>query len=370
MACTRKHLPQAINLLDLPLFPLVWNQIIFGNPISIWLTSLALFLCVVVIGKLLFRVGLKYLKNLADVTAWQADDILLEVLKANSTLLLVGWGIFAGLQVLQVPDRIQNNTENLMLVLLIFQAGLWVHKGLEVWLQWRFVQTDSVEQGDRVMTLSLLSFLGKLLLWAIVVLLALDNLGLNITALVASLGIGGVAVALAVQNILGDLFASLSISIDKPFVIGDFVMVDNLMGTVEHVGLKTTRLRSLDGEQIVFANTDLLRSRVRNFKRMNQRRCAFSFGVTYTTPADQLAYIPAKVEAIIKSQSQVRFGRAHFKSFGESSLDFEVVYFVLNPDYDLYMDVQQAINLSLVRHFEQQGIDFAMPTRTLHVHTK
>ena len=348
---------------------LLLNEIIFGNPISAWLTALTLFFCVAFIGKLLFRIGLKHLERMALKTTWLGDDSLVKVLKANTTLLLTGLGIFAALQVLQLTERIQNNTHNLMLVLLILQAGLWAHKGLDVWLQWRFSQTDSEERGSNLMTLGLLSFLGKLLMWVIVVLLALDNLGLNITALVASLGIGGVAVALAVQNILGDLFASLSIAIDKPFVIGDFVMVDDLMGTVEHVGLKTTRLRSLDGEQIVFANNDLLQSRVRNYKRMNQRRCAFNFGVTYSTTADQLAEIPATVEAIIKSQPQVTFGRAHFKSFGDSSLDFEVVYFVQSADYDLYMDVQQAINLLLVRSFEQERIDFAFPTRTLHLHT-
>lgn len=347
----------------------MWNQIILDNSIATWLSALALFLCVVFIGKLLLRFGLKHLKKIANATTWQGDDFLLEVFKANTTLLVTGVGIFAALQVLQLSDRIQNNAVNLMMVLLILQAGLWAHKGLDVWLKWRFSQIDNADQGGSRMTLGLLSFLGKLLLWVIVVLMALDNLGLNITALVASLGIGGVAVALAVQNILGDLFASLSIAIDKPFVIGDFVMVDELMGTVEHVGLKTTRLRSLDGEQIVFANNDLLQSRVRNYKRMTQRRCTFNFGVTYSTTADQLAHIPATVEAIIKSQSQVTFGRAHFKSFGNSSLDFEVVYFVLSPDYDLYMDVQQAINLLLVRSFEQEGIDFAFPTRTLHLHT-
>lgn len=343
------------------------NQIILGNPVSTWLTALALFVCVIFTGKLLFRIGLKRLEKIAIKTTWSGDDSMVSVLKANTTLLVTGLGIFAALQVLQLTDRIQSNTENLMLVLLILQAGLWAHKGLDVWLQWRFAQTDSADHGGSLMTLGLLSFLGKFLLWVIVVLLALDNLGLNITALVASLGIGGVAVALAVQNILGDLFASLSIAIDKPFVIGDFVMVDDLMGTVEHVGLKTTRLRSLDGEQIVFANNDLLQSRVRNYKRMSQRRCSFNFGVTYSTTADQLAHIPATVEAIIKSQAQVTFGRAHFKSFGDSSLDFEVVYFVLSPDYDLYMNVQQAINLLLVRSFEQEGIDFAFPTRTLHI---
>jgi small-conductance mechanosensitive channel len=346
----------------------MWNQIILDHPFSSWLTALLLFVSVVLGVKLLFRLGLKQLQNLAESTAWKGADFVLVVLKANNTLLVTGLGILAALQVLQLSDRVENGAVNAMLVLLIFQAGLWAHKALEAGLKLRFSQADQVIEGGTLMTLGLLSFLGKLLLWVVVMLMALDNMGMNITALVASLGIGGVAVALAVQNILGDLFASLSIAIDKPFVIGDFVMVDDMMGTVEHVGLKTTRLRSLAGEQIVFANNDLLQSRLRNFKRMSQRRCTFHFGVTYSTSADRLAQIPITIEAIVKSQPQVTFGRAHFKSFGESSLDFEVVYFVLSGDYDLYMDVQQAINLLIVRSFEHEGIDFAFPTRTLHVH--
>lgn len=346
----------------------MWNQIIFNHPISSWLTALVLFVSVVLGVKLLFKLGLQQLQKLAANTTWKGADFLLVVLQAHNTLLVTGLGILAALQVLALSDRIERATVNVMLVLLIIQTGLWAHKALEAGLKIKFAQANSANEGGSLMTLGLLSFLGKLLLWVVVTLMALDNLGMNITALVASLGIGGVAVALAVQNILGDLFASLSIAIDKPFVIGDFVMVDDLMGTVEHVGLKTTRLRSLAGEQIVFANNDLLQSRVRNFKRMSQRRCSFNFGVTYATTADQLAHIPITVEAIVKSQPQVTFGRAHFKSFGESSLDFEVVYFVLSADYDLYMDVQQAINLLLVRSFEHEGIGFAFPTRTLYLH--
>jgi len=197
--------------------------------------------------------------------------------------------------------------------------------------------------------------------------IGLHNLGIDITALIASLGIGGIAVALAVQNILADLFACLTISFDKPFVIGDFIIVGDLMGTVEHIGLKTTRIRSLSGEQLVFSNNDLLGSRIRNFKRMYERRVVFNFGVVYQTSYDHLAEIPAMVKKVIGAQEQTRFDRAHFKSYGDSSLDFEVVYYVLVPDYNTYMDIQQAINMSLFRQFEKKGIQFAYPTRTLYI---
>jgi len=184
---------------------------------------------------------------------------------------------------------------------------------------------------------------------------------------VASLGIGGIAVALAVQNILGDLFASFSIVLDKPFVIGDFIIVGDLMGTVERIGLKTTRLRSLSGEQIIFSNSDLLGSRVRNYKRMYERRISFSLGVAYETSAEQLERIPRMIEEIVSSQPKVRFDRSHFKSFGDFALVFETVYYILTPDYTAYMDAQQAINIAIARKFAEEGIRFAYPTQTIYL---
>jgi small-conductance mechanosensitive channel len=206
---------------------------------------------------------------------------------------------------------------------------------------------------------------GRALVWAVVGLLVLDNLGVDVTALVTGLGIGGVAVALALQNVLSDLFASLSIVLDKPFVVGDFIVVGDSMGSVEHVGLKTTRLRSLSGEQLVVSNSDLLGSRIRNYQRMSERRAVFQLGVTYETPPDKLRAIPAILRAVIEAQSATRFDRSHFKSYGAFSLDFETVYYVLTPDYNRYMDIQEAINLELLRHFTAHGIEFAYPTSTV-----
>jgi small-conductance mechanosensitive channel len=198
-----------------------------------------------------------------------------------------------------------------------------------------------------------------------VLLLVLDNLGVNITALVAGLGVGGVAVALAVQTILSDLLSSLSIALDKPFVIGDFLMVGDMLGSVEYVGLKTTRLRSLSGEQLVFSNTDLLGSRIRNFGRMYERRVAFNLGVTYQTTREQIRKVPAIIREAIETQDRTRFDRSHFKEYGAYSLNFESVYYINGPDYNQYMDIQQAINLTIHEGFEREGIDFAYPTQTL-----
>jgi len=204
-------------------------------------------------------------------------------------------------------------------------------------------------------------------LWAIVLLAMLSNLGVNITAFVASLGVGGIAVALAVQNILGDLFASLSIAVDKPFEVGDFIVVDSQSGTVEHVGLKTTRIRSLSGEQIVMANTSMLGTTIQNFKRLQERRIVFKIGLTYDCTAEQARQVPTILREIIQSIDNTRFDRAHFQGFGDSTLDFETVYIVLNPGYSAYMDIQQEINLRLMVALEKLGVDFAFPTQTIHV---
>ena len=210
-----------------------------------------------------------------------------------------------------------------------------------------------------------LSVAVQALIWTLIVLLALDSLGVNITALVASLGVGGIAIALAAQKILGDLFASLAIVLDKPFVIGDFVVIGEWKGTVERVGLKTTRMRSLSGEQLIFSNGDLLDSRLRNFGRMQERRVMFHVGVTYQTPRQLLERIPDMLRAAVEAQAPVRFDRAHFASYGDFAINFEVVYFVNSAEYNTYMDIQQQVNLSLHTMFEEAGIEFAYPTQTL-----
>jgi small-conductance mechanosensitive channel len=214
-------------------------------------------------------------------------------------------------------------------------------------------------------TLAGMRWLLLLAVYAVIVLLALQNLNVDVTAMVAGLGIGGIAIALAVQNILGDLFGSLTIALDKPFVQGDFIVVGTEMGTVEHVGLKTTRVRSISGEQLVFANSDLLGSRIRNFKRMQERRVLFQFGVVYDTSPEVVQQIPSIVRGCIESQQKVKFDRCHFFRFGESSLDYEAVYYIETPDYNAHMDVQQAVHLSILRSFTERGISFAFPTQTV-----
>ena len=230
------------------------------------------------------------------------------------------------------------------------------------------LRQDSLEKDPSTTSaLSILNFVSRVVVWAILLLLLLDNLGFDVNALVAGLGIGGIAIGLALQNILGDLFASLSIVLDKPFQVGDFVVIDDFSGTVENIGLKTTRLRSLSGEVLVFSNGDLTKSRLRNYKLMKERRIPFTFGLTFDATPEQIEQVPGAIQKVIGAQTQARFDRAHFTGFGGSSLDFEVVYWMLTPDYTAYRDVQQAINLGMMRAFAAIGVEFAFPVRTLVV---
>jgi len=307
------------------------------------------------------------LTRVAERTTNQWDDVLAAVFRRTTLFLLLFAALYAGSRTLTLTPAGAYVLRIVGVVIMTVQVALWGNILITATIR-RQLARHLEEDAAAATTINALGFIGRLGLYAILLLLALDNLGVNITALVTGLGVGGVAVALALQAVLGDLFASLAIVLDRPFVIGDFIIVGDALGTVEHVGLKTTRVRSLSGEQLVFANSDLLHSRIRNFKRMAERRALFTIGVTYQTPRAQLEQIPQMIRSAIEAQEATRFDRAHFASYGPSSLDFEAVYYVLVPDYNRYMDVQQAINLEIHRRFEEAGIEFAYPTQTLFVH--
>ena len=263
-------------------------------------------------------------------------------------------------------------TASLLTLAALLQSGRWITGVITLWIA-RYKAEKMEADASAVTSMQAVGLVSKIIVWSVIALMLLDNLGIDVTALVAGLGIGGIAIGLALQNILGDLFASLSIVLDKPFVIGDTLTVGTDSGTVEHIGLKSTRLRSLSGEQIVFSNGDLLSARVRNFERMTERRVVLVFGVTYDTDPETLAAIPRLAQDAVETVgadeggAPLRFDRAHFKELAASSLNFEVVYHVLDPDYGRYMDAQQAINLALVAAFRERDIEFAFPTQTLHV---
>jgi small-conductance mechanosensitive channel len=337
-----------------------------GNAIWRWISALAAAILLFGLLRLVVsRLG-RRLTRLAGHTTTFADDLMVGVFRATSVPFLAVVALLLASLALHVEGTAETLRRWIVVISLTLQVGLWGQRAITLWLDNQRKRLAETDPGS-VTTLQGMSYLARAVLWTAVVVLMLDNLGYNVSALLAGLGVGGIAVALAVQNILGDLFASLSIALDKPFVNGDFIIVDDKMGTVSRVGLKTTRVTSLSGEQLVFSNSDLLSSRIRNYKRMQERRVAFSVGVTYETPSELLEEIPVMAREIIEHTDQTRFDRAHFKEFGASAFIFEIVYYVLNSDYVAYMDCQQLINLELRRRFQELGIEFAYPTQTLHV---
>ena len=321
----------------------------------------AVFLALLFVRELVVR----RLARRAERTPTGFDDLVVNLGRRTQVLVIAVAALYAGSLYVTLRPRQEAALRVAAELALFLQLALWASVAIDFWLARQRRRMD--HDPTSIALAGVLRFVAKLTLWSLLLLMALGNLGINVTALITGLGVGGVAVALALQNVLGDLLASLSIVLDKPFVIGDAITVDTLTGTVESIGLKTTRLRAVSGEQLVFANSDLLKSRIRNWKRLAERRVVLTFGVPYDTPPDAVERIPGMVRSLVEAQELTRFDRAHFKGFGASSLDFEAVYWILTPDYGIYMDRQQAINLGLLRAFEGAGIDFASASQTLLV---
>lgn len=337
-----------------------------SNPIWLWLVAVGITLVAFAVFRLTLGQLVKRLRRVSVHTRTSVDNYLVELIAGTRRFFLFVLAALVASSLLELHGSAANARRWMVVIAVALQVGMWGNRGISMWLERQRTLHAETDPGT-VTTLQGLSYVLRLAVWSVVALLMLDNLGFDVSALVAGLGIGGIAIALAVQSVLGDLLASLSIALDKPFVVGDFVIVGDFLGTVTRVGLKTTRVTSLGGEQLIFSNSDLLSSRIRNYKRMQERRVLFSFGVLYQTTPEQLESIPPMVREVIEATDQTRFDRAHFKAFGDSSFDFEVVYYVLAPDYNLYMDCQQTINLAITRRFAEHGIGFAYPTRTLHV---
>jgi len=338
----------------------------YHNTVSRWLLAAGVAAVVYVLLRLVLRTVRGRFTALAGRTQTDWDDVFVHALGRTRRVFLFVLAVYAGSASLELPPRLAGVLRTVTVLVAVFQVGVWLSAALAMWLE-RYTARELDADRGAATSVRAVGFVGKLVLWSVVLLVALDNVGVDVTTLVAGLGVGGIAVALALQTILGDLFASLSIVLDKPFVLGDFIIVGDQLGSVEQIGLKTTRIRSLWGEQVVFANGDLLKSRLRNYGRMRERRVAFELGVTYQTPRDKLAQIPGFIREAIESQERTRFDRSHFKAYGDFALTFESVYYVLSPDYNTYMDIQQAINLAIHERFEAEGIEFAYPTQTLHL---
>lgn len=330
---------------------------LLGNPLTDWGIALAVAAGIVLLVASIKPAASRRLNMLAARTHTRIDDAVVSLIDVTRLWIVAAVAVYLGSQYLELTPKVERGLDRIFTVAAFLQLGFWLGQLVKFWLG---RSRASVSGKAAATSLSAVGFAAQLVVWAVVVLLAMDNMGINVTALVAGLGVGGVAVALAVQNVLGDLFASLSIVIDKPFVEGDFIIVEDYMGTVENIGLKTTRVRGLGGEQIIFSNSDLLKARVRNAKRQYERRVVLAFGVFVDTSPDQLEKIPGLVRLIIESQKQVRFERAHFAQINDAAMRFEAVYWILDPDYNLFMDIQQTVNLRLVRELAQKQVRLAI----------
>jgi small-conductance mechanosensitive channel len=293
-------------------------------------------------------------------------ELPLRIASGTAVLFLLVASLFIGAQWLSLPPSVGKALLTMFTIAVFWQIGLWATIAVVAALERRQRATLSTDAAA-ASSLGVIGFLARATIWSFVLLLTLDNLGIQIKPLLAGLGIGGIAVALAAQNILGDLFASLSITLDRPFVVGDALQVDEFNGTVEYIGVKSTRLRSLSGEQIIMPNANLLSSRVRNNSRMNQRRVVINISVDQQTPLEKLQEIPGKLRELIESHDPIKFDRSHFAKIGAASFDFEAVYILLTADYGKHMDILQDINLRLVEWFGKQGIVFSTPQRVYYV---
>lgn len=339
------------------------QQTFFHNRLLDYLVSLSFLIIGLLIIRILKGIILKRFKTWAAKTATKIDDFMIHAFE-KTLLPIFYFGVFyLAMGVLTLPSTLEKSIDVLGIVVLTFFGVRFLNTLINYTLEVYWVKG-----GDEILkTRSIKGVFPviKVVVWGIGIAFLLDNLGFKITTVVAGLGIGGVAVALAAQAVLGDLFSYFAILIDRPFEIGDFIIIEGYLGVVEHVGIKTTRIRSLGGEQLVFSNTDLTNSRVRNYKRMDKRRVIFKLGVTYQTSLEHMKEIPVIIKDIIKMIKEATFDRAHFNSYGSFSLDFEVVYYVFGSDYNKYMDIQQNINLAIMEEFEKRGIEFAYPTQTL-----
>lgn len=346
------------------------NLELLGNGWHPWLKALGVATAVVLAARVVKALAVSQLRRLSDRTETSIDDVLVSILDATNWLCVTVVALWAGSQLLTLSDGAEKVIAVAAQLAIVVQVGLFLLRGVgDAIARWVRREQEDEENGNRgrATTAKLLLLLSKIAIWSIVLLMSMANVGIEISALLAGLGVGGIAAALAVQNVLGDLLASLSIYFDRPFDIGDFVVIGEFSGTIEKVGWRSTRIKSISGEQVIFANSDLAKARVRNFRRMEERRIVFSVGVEYNLPLALVKRIPNMLRESVEAVDGVRFDRAHFKSYGDFALLFEIVYFVEAPDFGAYMDAQQAINLGIYERFEAAGVPFALPTQTLHV---
>ncbi|WPU66451.1 mechanosensitive ion channel family protein [Peredibacter starrii] len=294
------------------------------------------------------------------------DDIVVFTVEKTTYTFMAGMAIYFGFLALPHSKKWSHYGDRAFFIILMWQVAIWSYHLLDKWLAYAIYRRTRTNPAA-ASSVSLIRLFSRLLLFTALFLFTLSNLGIRVTTIIAGLGVGGIAVALALQKILGDLFSSLSIVLDKPFVVGDFVVLDQYMGEVEKIGLKTTRIRSLSGEQIIISNSDLLATRIRNYKRMHERRVVFFLNLVHDLSVDRLKEAVGIITSIIHTKNRTRFERCHFMRICPTSFDIETVFWVLSEDHNLYMDIQQEIFLEILQAFSQAGIEFASPMQTIYV---
>jgi small-conductance mechanosensitive channel len=340
------------------------QTVIYGNSLADW--AIAFSVAILVLLLLLIARRFIVARHGRYLQSGRVAPVRLVAHLAGGTrqFFMIPFAVYIGERWLALGARVERASSYAMLLLVLTQAGIWATRTITFLIAEREAR-ELGRAGDSGIksSLTIIAFAGRIIVWSIVLLVALDNLGVNITALLAGLGVGGIAVALALQNILGDLFASLSIALDQPFVIGDSLEIGDHSGVVERIGIKSLRLRSGSGEQIILANADALRSRVRNFGRAAERRAIFSIGVQYETPAEKLALIPKLVAEAVAPERRARLERCHLRQFGDFALIYEISLYSLDPTLELLLDRQHAISLRIIETFRRNGIEFAYPAQ-------
>lgn len=337
----------------------------FGNTLQEYLIALGGILLGIILVKAFKRIVIKRLSKVFAKTENNIDDFLLTNFARFIIPIVYFTIIYLGLKSLDWSDRLTSVFENVYIVIVTYYIIRLISTVLMMLLRSSIRRQEGGEEKVKQMGGLIMIFNG--IIWSVGLVFLISNLGYDVSAVIAGLGIGGIAIALAAQNILGDLFNYFVIFFDRPFEVGDFVVIEEKNGIIEKIGIKTTRVKTLSGEQLVFANSDLTSSRIHNFKKMQRRRILFSVGVTYETSPEKLRLIPEVLKEIIQSEPSVEFDRAHFKAFGDSSLDFEIVYHINNPNFNAYMDAQQHFNFLIVERFGEMGVSIAFPTRTLYI---
>ncbi len=345
----------------------ILERVYFGNTVLQWATALGIAIFTLIVFQVIKFVVVRRLQKVAATTTTDIDDFVVDLFGNTKFILILALSFYTGSFMLELDPSVRSFITSAAVIIFLFQAGLWGNAVITFALNRFARQKMEADDASTATVVSMVGMVARIVFTVMIVLVALGTLGFDISALITLAGVGGVAVALAVNGILSDLFGSMTIALDQPFVVGDFITVGDFNGTVEKVGLKSTRLRSNTGEQLVMSNADLLGSRLRNFGQMDERRGNMALGVTYDTPADTLEAIPRMIQEIIDREENVRFDRAHFASFGDFSLNFAIVYWLLTPAYKDFMDATQSINLEIVRRFAAEGIEMAFPTQTLYV---